>query len=259
MGCASSSPLINGGGPGGIVGTAKETASKAANEVLHAGETAIHDVGEHVKEAVQNVTNEIGGVLGGKKAVNEVSNPLEQISKTDLPQTNGHGNDNPDYKIIPLKDPNKQIVDENLENIKNNILKKAQSFSDDTEQMADDIIKETEDLIRDAETVASDSVTEMTTRITSSEDGTIEILNLEGNHTKTPTHSIDSLITSSPEPEIERILDNEPKCPPTPEATMNSMVSSDVAEVFDSTPNDGERQSQDKKPEQGQDGSKREA
>ncbi|XP_055626097.1 uncharacterized protein LOC129768451 isoform X2 [Toxorhynchites rutilus septentrionalis] len=240
MGCASSSPLINGGGPGGIVGTAKETASKAANEVLHAGETAIHDVGEHVKEAVQNVTNEIGGVLGGKKAVNEVSNPLEQISKTDLPQTNGHGNDNPDYKIIPLKDPNKQIVDENLENIKNNILKKAQSFSDDTEQMADDIIKETEDLIRDAETVASDSVTEMTTRITSSEDGTIEILNLE-------------------EPEIERILDNEPKCPPTPEATMNSMVSSDVAEVFDSTPNDGERQSQDKKPEQGQDGSKREA
>lgn len=42
MGCASSSPLINGGGPGGIVETAKETASKAANEVLHAGETAIH-------------------------------------------------------------------------------------------------------------------------------------------------------------------------------------------------------------------------
>ena len=42
MGCASSSPLINGGGPGGIVETAKETASKTATEVLHAGETAIH-------------------------------------------------------------------------------------------------------------------------------------------------------------------------------------------------------------------------
>lgn len=42
MGCATSSPLINGGGPGGIVGTAKETASKAATEVLQAGETVIH-------------------------------------------------------------------------------------------------------------------------------------------------------------------------------------------------------------------------
>lgn len=219
----------------------------------------IADVGEHMKETVQNVTNEIGGVFGGKKPVKEDSNLSEHINKTDLSQTNGHDGDNPDYKIIPLKDPNKQIVDENLENIKNNILKKAQSFSDDTEQMADDIIKETEDLIRDAETVASDSVTEMTTRITSSEDGTIEILNLEGNHTKTPTHSIDSLVTSSPEPEIERILDNEPKCPPTPEATMNSMLSSDGAEVSDSAPTVQERQSQDKKPEQGHDGSKREA
>lgn len=42
MGCASSSPLINGGGPGGIVESAKETATKTANDVLHAGESAIH-------------------------------------------------------------------------------------------------------------------------------------------------------------------------------------------------------------------------
>lgn len=38
MGCASSSPLINGGGPGGVV----EAAQQAASDVVHAGENALH-------------------------------------------------------------------------------------------------------------------------------------------------------------------------------------------------------------------------
>lgn len=59
MGCASSSPLINGGGPGGIVESAKETATKTANDVLHAGESAIHgelfwgDLGE-IRREIRN-------------------------------------------------------------------------------------------------------------------------------------------------------------------------------------------------------------
>lgn len=179
------------------------------------------DVGEQVKGAVQNVASEIEGVLGGKKSTKEDS---DHTNDSDHPQING--NDSSDFKIIPLKDKQASL-DENIENMKNNMLTKAQSFGDEADKMADDIMKETEDLIRDAETGIADCANEMTTRITSSEDGTIEILNLEGNppHSLTPTHSIDSL-TSSPEPEIERILDNDPKCPPTPEATMNSLLSS---------------------------------
>ncbi|XP_058466322.1 uncharacterized protein LOC131439394 isoform X1 [Malaya genurostris] len=255
MGCASSSPLINGGGPGGIVESVKDTAGKTATDVLQAGESAIHDVGEHVKGAVQNVTNEIGNVLGGGK-----KDLSDRINENDLPQINGHDSDGSDYKIIPLKDPKQAGVDENLENMKNNLLKKAQSFGDDADKMADDIIKETEDLIRDAETGIADCGTEITTRITSLEDGSIEILNLEGNVTNTPTHSIDSLKTSSPEPEIERILDNEPKCPPTPEATMNSLLSSEDAPT-DSVTTVLEMQTQDAaaEPDQGSNDSKREA
>ncbi|XP_062543876.1 uncharacterized protein LOC134211206 isoform X3 [Armigeres subalbatus] len=228
MGCASSSPLINGGGPGGIVETAKETASKTANEVLHAGETAIHGVGEHVKDAVKNVASEIEGVLGGKTASKDSS---DHINENDLPQMNGHDQDSSDYKIIPLKDK-QSSVDENLENFKNNLLKKAQSFGEDTEKMADDIIKDTEDLIRDAETGITDHGNEMLTRITSSDD----------------------------EPEIERILDNDPQSPPTPEATMNSLVSSSdgaatESEAVDSTATVIEQV----QPDSGHDGSKREA
>ncbi|XP_055606897.1 uncharacterized protein LOC129754711 isoform X1 [Uranotaenia lowii] len=256
MGCASSSPLINGGGPGGIVETVKETANKTATEVLHAGETAIHGVGEQVKEAVQNVTHEIEGVLG-KKSTKDGSDSNDDGH----PQINGHDKDGTDYQIIPLKDNSSSGVDENLENIKNNILKKAQSFGEDADKMADDIMKETEDLIRDAETGIVDCASEMTTRITSSEDGTIEILNLEGNETSTPTHSIDSLKTSSPEPEIERILDNEPNCPPTPEATMNSLM--EVAPETKSEPSSAESETVASAAEQQQqqehDESKREA
>lgn len=38
MGCASSSPLVNGGGPGGLVDTVKN----AGNDVMKAGENTMH-------------------------------------------------------------------------------------------------------------------------------------------------------------------------------------------------------------------------
>ncbi|XP_035905785.1 uncharacterized protein LOC118509368 isoform X1 [Anopheles stephensi] len=224
MGCASSSPLINGGGPGGVIETAKEAATKTANDVLHAGEAAINDVGEHMKEAVQNVTHEIENVLGGKK-----TDKSDHVNEDDpQPTANGHGDDtdNPDYQIIRLKGSKQNSVEETeaMENMKNDLLTKAQSFGDDTDRMADDLMKETEDLMRDAETGIAHH--EMTTRITSSEDGTIEILNLEGNAPKSPNHSIDSLKTTSPEPEIERILagtDDGTNAPDSPKATLNTL------------------------------------
>lgn len=38
MGCASSSPLVNGGGPGGLVDSAKT----AGTDIMHTGETAMN-------------------------------------------------------------------------------------------------------------------------------------------------------------------------------------------------------------------------
>uniref|UniRef100_A0A182HMH6 Uncharacterized protein n=1 Tax=Anopheles arabiensis TaxID=7173 RepID=A0A182HMH6_ANOAR len=185
-----------------------------------------HDVGEHVKGAVQNVTHELENVLGGKK-----DNKSDHVNEDDghEPATNGHdGGDNPDYQIIRLKGSKQNSVEETekMENAKNDLLTKAQSFGDDTDRMADDLMKETEELMRDAETGIAHS--EMTTRITSNEDGTIEILNLEGNAPKSPNHSIDSLQTTSPEPEIERILagagtEEEGTAPDSPKATLNTL------------------------------------
>ncbi|XP_049298300.1 uncharacterized protein LOC125771583 isoform X3 [Anopheles funestus] len=208
MGCASSSPLINGGGPGGVIETAKEAASKTANDVLHAGEAAINDVGEHMKEAVHNVTHEIENVLGGKK------DKSDHVNEDDQPAANGHDDpDNPDYQIIRLKGSKQNSVEETekMENMKNDLLTKAQSFGDDTDRMADDLMKETEDLMRDAETGIAHH--EMTTRITSSED----------------------------EPEIERILAgagaDDGTTPDSPKATLNTLsVPANKDEAMDSMP-----------------------
>ncbi|XP_049546858.1 uncharacterized protein LOC125957884 isoform X1 [Anopheles darlingi] len=232
MGCASSSPLINGGGPGGVVESAKEAATKTATDVLHAGEAAIHDVGEHVKDAVQNVTHELENVLGGggKKDKSDTINEDDQGGEDGSPMAEK------DYQIIRLKGSKQNSVDETLENMKNDMMSKAQhSFGDDPERMADDLMRETEELMRDAETGIAHTrqqvLDEMTTRITSTEDGTIEILNLEGNAPMSPVHSIDSLKTTSPEPEIERILADAAvdsaaghDRPASPKATLNTLT-----------------------------------
>uniref|UniRef100_A0A182WAJ4 Uncharacterized protein n=1 Tax=Anopheles minimus TaxID=112268 RepID=A0A182WAJ4_9DIPT len=191
-----------------------------------------------MKEAVQNVTHEIENVLGGKK------DKSDHVNEDDQPTANGHDDaDNPDYQIIRLKGSKQNSVEETekMENMKNDLLTKAQSFGDDTDRMADDLMKETEDLMRDAETGIAHH--EMTTRITSSEDGTIEILNLEGNAPKSPNHSIDSLKTTSPEPEIERILAgagaDDGTTPDSPKATLNTLsvpASKDDAMPMDSMP-----------------------
>ncbi|KFB35087.1 AGAP005328-PA-like protein [Anopheles sinensis] len=229
MGCASSSPLINGGGPGGVVESAKEAATKTATDVLHAGEAAIHDVGEHVKEAVQNVTHELENVLGGGKKT-EKSDHINENDQAAMANGHGEGDDpssNTDYQIIRLKGSKQNSVEETelMENMKNDLMTKAQSIGDDTDRLADDLIKETEELMRDAETGIAHH--EMTTRITSAEDGTIEILNLEGNAPNSPNHSNDSLKTTSPEPEIERILAagaEADRAPDSPKATLHSLA-----------------------------------
>lgn len=80
--------------------------------------------------------------------------------------------------------------------------------------MADDLIKETEDLVKES----AENVESMKEKI-------LNDINTELNTVdKTPTHSIDSLKTSSPEPEIEKALMNSMhKSPPSPEPTLTEM------------------------------------
>lgn len=137
------------------------------------------------------------------------------ISETIKPLTNGGS--------LPLNDAMESLettnhmLEENLENLKNDLLTKAQSLTDETDKMADELIKETEDVIRDAETGMVDIQNDV---VESAEAVKTDILDAIIN--KSPSHSQDSLKTSMPEPEIERLLidDNNP---PSPEATTDEL------------------------------------
>lgn len=127
-----------------------------------------------------------------------------------------------EFTYIPLKDPNAKNVDEHLEEFKENLLKKAQSFSDDTDKMTDDLIKETEDVVREAAKETSTAVSAATTMAQSIPDQLVkEVTDIDD---KTPTHSLDSLKTSSPEPEIEKALANDMHISaPSPEPTLTEL------------------------------------
>lgn len=125
-----------------------------------------------------------------------------------------------EFTYIPLKDPNASNVDEHLEEFKENLLKKAQSFSDDTDKMADDLIKETEDVVSEAAKETAMTAVSAGTKMTQSIP--VQLVNeVTDFDDKTPTHSLDSLKTSSPEPEIEKALANDMhKSAPSPEPTL---------------------------------------
>lgn len=123
---------------------------------------------------------------------------------------------------IPLKDTmesTNHMLEENLENLKNDMLTKTQSITDDTDKMADQLMQETEDVIRDAETGMVDMQTNAVDTIESMKNELMETMN-----GKSPTHSIDSLKTSVPEPEIERLLNGVSEHPATPERTLDELA-----------------------------------
>lgn len=148
--------------------------------------------------AMDNVGQGIGDLFGN--------------GKTDENLTDGNLDDN-NYKYIPLKDPKQTSVDENLENFKNDLLKKAKSFSEDADKMADDLIKETDDVMTDAGTDLMEKMDEMKKDIMNDDNST-------------PKNSINSLGTGSPEPEIERILGNDTN-PPTPVPNPDELPTTD--------------------------------
>lgn len=139
--------------------------------------------------------------------------------KTDDNLTDGNLDDN-NYKYIPLKDPKQTSVDENLENFKNDLLKKAKSFSEDADKMADDLIKETDDVMTDAGTDLMEKMDEMKEDIMNDDNST-------------PKNSINSLGTGSPEPEIERILANDTN-PPTPVPNPDELpITDEILTIID--------------------------
>lgn len=153
-------------------------------------ETVTH-MKDTMVESVNNVTNSIGDVIGNE------------------------------MKRVPLKDTMdsaNHMLEENMENIKNDMLTKAQSVGDETDKMTDQLIKDTEDVIRDAETGMVDMKNGAMDAIDSMKLDFIDDVT-----SKSPSHSIDSLKTTMPEPEIERILNGEHDNPASPEATTNEM------------------------------------
>lgn len=128
---------------------------------------------------------------------------------------------------IPLKDASNKIeetvesknhlIEENLENLKNEMLTKAQSMGDEADKIADELIKDTEDVIRDAESGIIEAKNSAMETMETVKDDVMDVI--KGND----GFSVDSLGTSAPEPEIEKLLNGEPEKPLSPEATLGEL------------------------------------
>jgi hypothetical protein len=188
------------------------------SEVEHTIQETIGHVKGAVGDAVHSVTNGIDEAIHGKKeAAKELKSGVNEMKNGMNGEDHNGDDDENNEQFIPLKDVQHKM-NENFENMKNDMKKRADDTMDDAEQMANDLMKDTEDVVRDAETGIIDAMT-VTDVEENLQDGHVDILDLEN---KTPTHSIDSLKTGSPEPEIERILDNDERMK-TPEATLTEL------------------------------------
>jgi hypothetical protein len=120
----------------------------------------------------------------------------------------------------PLKDTmesTNHLLDENLENLKNEMLNKTQSIGDETDKIADELIKDTEDVIRDAETGIVDLKNSAVNAMDSMTNEMMDEMNLPS-----PSHSVDTIQTSAPEPEIEKLLNGDDNMG-SPEATVDEL------------------------------------
>ncbi|XP_055687564.1 titin isoform X2 [Lutzomyia longipalpis] len=217
MGCANSSPLAN--GAENIMGTAKS----AAHDIKHTGEEVINDVNSKITDTVEYVKDTVVGTMHG------MGQDLESALKGGKEENKGDDlmvEDLTESKYIPLKEPNGLM--ENLEERKTEMMKRVQSLSDEADKMADELIKETEDVITDGvEDVASKVQNGLEGAKDAVEDAVKEIADEVAD--KTPVHSIDSLKTGTPEPELERILEtNEDTKSPSPKPTLMQLEDLEV-------------------------------
>lgn len=157
------------------------------------GENITESVGQikdTMVETVNGVTNSIGEVI---------SDGMTKLPSKDTMESTNH------------------LLEENLENLKNEMMNKTQSIGDETDKIADELIKDTEDVIRDAETGIVDMKNDVAESMESMKNEIMEEMKINS-----PSHSIDTIRTSVPEPEIERILNGDDN-PTSPEATVDEL------------------------------------
>lgn len=148
---------------------------------------------------------------------------------------------------IPLKetmDSSNHLLEENLENLKNEMMSKTQAMGEETDKITDELIKDTEDVIRDAETGIVDLKNNAVETMDSLKNEVMEEMNLNS-----PSHSIETIQTSVPEPEIERLLNGDDN-PMSPEATANEMEISKQASIEVETSSPSEEPSNEPKVEE---------
>lgn len=161
----------------------------AAVSVKEAVIGAVKSIGNGVDEMTENVEHKIDEKLNTSKTADAI--PTDE-------------NGEPLCRIIPLKDSKSASLDEMDE------------FKDMLNKMTDDQMSNIE---TDA-TKAVDSVDEIVKN-----KMVQEIAEMEMND-KTPTHSLDSLKTSTPEPEIiNAMLNDTTKSAPSPKPTLKEMRS----------------------------------
>lgn len=172
-------------------------------------------MGENVTETVGQVKESVVESINGMaNSINEVIN--DGMTKIPLKDASN--------KIEDAVESQNHLIEENLENLKNEMLSKAQIAGDEADKIADELIKDTEDVIRDVETDLVDVKNSAAEKMESAKDDFMDVM--KGND----GFSVDSLGTSAPEPEIEKLLNGEPEKPMSPEATvgelddLNSMV-----------------------------------
>lgn len=169
-----------------------------------------------------------------------ISETAGQIKETVVETVNGMKESigdviNEGMTKIPLKDTmenTNHLLEENLENLKNEMLNKTQSIGDETDKIADELIKDTEDVIRDAETGIVDM-----------KNSALDMMN-EFN-LPSPSHSIETIQTSAPEPEIEKLLNGDENME-SPEATVDELENlNKESEESPSAPEESESKPED--------------
>lgn len=187
---------------------------------LDMGES-INDTIGNVKDAMSGAVNGLDDMISGKKSEETESeiNPTKNENNVETFPTND------DFKYIPLKGPNATSMDENLEEFKKELSRKAESFSDDTDKMVDDLMSKTEDSVESAKGAVTNMVKGVDeTLMNGIEDLDSMQIDLEQiDLTKSPTHSVDSLINDSPEPEIEKLLSNDDGMSMSPKHSVSEL------------------------------------
>ncbi|XP_037906814.1 uncharacterized protein LOC119648966 isoform X1 [Hermetia illucens] len=226
MGCASSSPLA------GANGKIMEVAKGAASDAVHAGEDAINDVKstvtetvsnvkEVVVEAVQNVGHGIESAINGKK--DNSNNDDRDIKDIGVMNNTGmdtnSADDDPHTHHIPLKGPSKSITSTMnpvaLDKLTDVINTKSKEYHDEAEKLTDDLIKETNDIVSDTIDTTNQHVSKSINQVVNTATTALQ---------GSPVHSLNSLETNSPEPEIEKAMANGNKMnPPTPKPTYSEL------------------------------------